>query len=115
MFSYLAKQQLDDLDLETFNDGNAIHLRRKSTQEGFSLVEEKRLFMDLYKKHFIEIRAQHQHDGFWGTGLRNDDGRFDPTLPQGLEDYDYNARVGNEDPKIDTWPRMYSEEWLRKG
>jgi hypothetical protein len=112
-FSYLCVEALDRLDLETFTNGDAIHLRRKSTQVGFDLAEEKRLFMDLYENHGVEIRAQWQHDGFWGTGMRNDHpGQNDMTLPQGLGLYEWNKNRGAE-PSQDTWPRMYTEAWLK--
>lgn len=118
-FSYLCVETLDRLDLETFDVGDAIHIRKKSTQEGFSLAEEKRLFMELYEKHGVEIRAQYQHDGFWGTGLRNDftpEGkrrRWDYTLPQGKGDYKEDGWATPEGaPEHDTWPRMYTKEYL---
>ena len=121
MFSYLCVETLDRLDLETFEDGNHIHIRKKSTQEGFSLKEEKRLFMELYEKHGVEIRAQFQHDGFWGTGLRNDftaenkPNRWNYSLPQGLDDYKNSGWATPADaPEIDTWPRMYTKEWMEK-
>ena len=117
-FSWMCKEDLDKLDLETFDIGDAIHIRKKSTKEGFSLSEEKRLFMELLEKHGIEIRAQYQHDGFWGTGLRNDfvgnkPNRWNYSLPQGLADYkDSGWGTPADAPEHDTWPRMYSKEWL---
>ena len=118
-FSYLSKQKLDELDLETFSEGDAIHIRRKSTQEGFDLAEEKRMFMELYEKHGIEMRAQFQHDGFWGTGLRNDfdadgkAGRWNYSLPQGISDYKSSGwKTPDDAPETDPWPRMYTKAWL---
>lgn len=117
-FSYLCKIKLDELDLEDFIEGDAVHLRRKSTQETFSLKEETRLFMELYEKYGISWRAQYQHKGFWGTNLRNDAdengkirrfNRWD--LPQGVGDYEWNKSNGRE-PSEDPWPRMYTKEWL---
>lgn len=110
-FSYLAKERMDLADLETFEDGDAIHLRKKSTQETFDLKEETRRFMELFERG-VEIRSQWQHKGFWGTGLRNDGKRCEYNIPQGTEDYEYNKRVGNGEPTIDPWPRMYTEAWL---
>jgi hypothetical protein len=110
-FSYLCIETLDNLDLESFEDGDAIHLRRKSTKEIFDLTEETRLFMELYKKHGVEIRSQWQHKGFWGTAPRNDGKRSDFSLPQCPDDYEYNRRTGAE-PTIDIWPRMYTAAWL---
>jgi hypothetical protein len=113
-FSYLCVEAFDRLGLETFTEGDAIHLRKKTTQEGFNLKEERRLFADLYENHNVEIRAQWQHDGFWGTGMRNDHpGQNDMTLPQGIDLYEWNKRNGKE-PSVDTWPRMYTKEWLEK-
>lgn len=119
MFSYLCIKELDGLDLESFNVGDQIHIRRKSTQEGFDRKEEKRLFMELYDKHGIEIRAQYQHDGFWGTELRNDftaegkPNRWNYSLPQGVDDYKGSGwKTPDDAPEHDTWPRMYSKEWL---
>lgn len=112
MFSYLCAEQLDRMDLETFSEGDFIHLRVKSSQKGFDLKEEKHLFMELYEKYGVEIRAQHQHDGFWGTGMRNDrPGQDDMSLPQGRDLYEWNKDHGKE-PSEDTWPRMYTKEWL---
>lgn len=117
-FSYLCVEQLDKMDLETFSVGDAIHIRVKSTQLMFDLQEEKRLFMELYEKHGIEIRAQYQHDGFWGTALRNDftpegkRNRWDYSLPQGLGDYkDGGWGTPDDAPEHDTWPRMYTDVW----
>lgn len=119
MFSYQAVETLDKLDLESFSVGDHIHIRRKTTGEGFDLKEEKRLFMELFEKHGIEIRAQYQHDGFWGTGLRNDftdenkPNRWNYSLPQGLDDYKNGGWATPSDaPETDTWPRMYTKEWL---
>src|SRR6266576_648880 len=109
---------MDELDLEFLEDGDAIHLQRKSTKERFAPAEEKRLIFELYEKHGIESRAQFQHNGFWGTNLRNDfvDGkpnRWNYSLPQGLADYkDGGWGTPAGAPDHDTWPRMYSQDWL---
>ena len=110
-FSYLCKEEMDRMGIETFTEGDSIHLRTILTQKGFSLEEEKKLFMRLYEKG-TEIRAQWQHNGFWGTGMRNDyPGQNDMTLPQGTELYEWNKHHGKE-PSVDPWPRMYTEAWL---
>jgi len=117
-FSYLSKDKMDELDLEFLEDCDAIHLQRKSTKERFAPAEEKRLIFELYEKYGIESRAQFQHNGFWGTNLRNDfaDGkpnRWNYSLPQGLADYkDGGWATPADAPDHDTWPRMYSKEWL---
>lgn len=112
MFSYLSKAKLDELDYEDFFDGEVVHLRKKSTQEPFSREEEKRIFMELHEKYGIAWRAQYQHNGFWGTALRNDGKRGDFAVPQGIGDYEWNKSKDLE-PSVDTWPRMYSEAWLK--
>lgn len=110
--SWWCQQQIEKLGLETYEDGDAIHLRYILYPEPLDLKEEKRLFMLLFEKYGIEIRAQYQNDGFWGTGMRNDyPGQNDMALPQGTEFYEYLKRRG-EEPSVDTWPRMYTEAWL---
>jgi hypothetical protein len=112
--SYWAKEQIEKLGLETVEDGDFIHIRKILSPEPLDLKEEKRLFMLLYERG-IEIRAQFQHDGFWGTGMRNDGPpkQHNTEFPQGVEYYGWNKRNG-EEPSEDPWPRMYTKEWLEK-
>lgn len=115
MFSYLSKEKLDELDIEEFYEGDAVHLRRKSTQEPFELKEETRIFMELYEKYGIAWRAQYQHKGFWGTELRNDGRRWDFSVPQGVTEYKNSSqgwKVSDDAPDNDPYPRMYTESWL---
>jgi hypothetical protein len=109
--SWWCKEQIEKLGLETYEDGDTIHIRYILHPEPLSLNEEKRLFMLLYEKYGIEIRSQFQHNGFWGTGPRNDGKRSDFSFPQCPGDYEYNQRNGKE-PSVDTWPRMYTASWL---
>ena len=106
MFSYLAKQRIEELGWELVFEGELAMIRRIGEKEVLSIRDEKPVFMYLYEKHGLGFRAQYRtRDGFWGFGLRNDGKRWDWSVPQGLEDHEYESVP-------DTWPRMYTQEWL---